>query len=156
TDSLATLNPPSVFALITGIGMMAVAIVTVVAWRARTHASWRFVGLGAAAWAVGVALKVAWAVPTNRLILSAVKQAVGPMVGSAVGWLYIGLLTGIFECGITWLFVRATRLRQAGRNDAIAFGIAFGAVEALVVGIASFGAVSIALLFWDKLPSEMR
>jgi len=155
-DPVTTAQPPSPFALASGIGMITVAVIAVVAWRARTQAAWKAVALGAAAWAAGVALKIAWAVPTNRVVLSVLKRALGETFGDVAGWLYIGLLTGIFECGVTWLFVRKTRLRTAGRDDAIAFGIAFGAVEALVLGLVSFGAVLSALLFWDKFSPEAK
>ena len=156
TDAASLLQPPPAYALLSGIGMLLVAVVAVALWRARTGAAWRATALGAAAWAVGVALKVAWAVPTNKLVLGGLKRALGDAAGGAVGYLYIGLLTGIFEVGVTWLFVAKTRLRSSSREDAIAFGIGFGAVEAFVLGLASLAGIVVALVAWDKLPAGAK
>jgi uncharacterized membrane protein YhfC len=59
---------------------------------------------------------------------------------------YVGALTGVFEVGVTFLAVRFTRLGRAPWASALAFGIGFGAVEALLLGISPLSAGLIALL----------
>ena len=128
-------SPPSAVFLLTGIGMMAVGLIAVVSWRRRTGASWAAFGLGALAWVGGVAPKFAWATPTNALVRQGLDRALPGPVAAPVYWLYIGLLTGVFECGMALLFVRRSRLKAAGWDEAMAFGIGFGAVEAFLLGL---------------------
>jgi uncharacterized membrane protein YhfC len=49
-------------------------------------------------------------------------------------WCYIGLLTGIFECGIFLVFAPLIKRRQWPLGQALALGLGFGAVEAVVLG----------------------
>jgi uncharacterized membrane protein YhfC len=150
---MSNLGPPDALFLLSGAGMLAVAAAAVIALRRR--ASWVFFGMGALAWTVGVALKVAWAVPLNKPILAAFAKHLGPASGP-VSWLYIGLLTGVFEVGATWVFARSARLRRASGDEALAFGVGFGAIEALLLGLVSLAAVAVAILFWSRLPSAAR
>jgi uncharacterized membrane protein YhfC len=136
------------------LGMIAVAIAAVLAFRRRGGA-WAAFGFGALAWTVGVAAKIAWAVPTNKPVLAFFAAHLGPFAGP-VSWLYIGLLTGVFEVGATWIFVRATRIRTASRADANAFGVGFGGVEAALLGLLALALVAVVALFWDRLPAEAR
>lgn len=145
------MNPPSPLFVLSGLGMIAVAVGATLFWRRRAHAAWSFFGAGALAWTVGVALKVAWAVPLNKPILAFFSSHFGRVSGP-VSWLYIGLLTGVFEVGATWAAMRFTRVRKATPDEAMAFGIGFGAFEAFLLGVASLFAIVAALAFWTKLP----
>jgi uncharacterized membrane protein YhfC len=149
-------SPPSAAFLITGIGMMAVAIIAVGYWRRRTGASWAAFGLGALAWVVGVALKFAWATPTNALVRQGLDRALPGSVSGPVYWLYIGLLTGVFECGIALLFIRRSRLKAAGWDEAMAFGIGFGAVEAFLLGLIQFVGLLAVIAFSNQVPEDAR
>lgn len=82
---------------------------------------------GVLAWVISVALKTAAALPTNALVLR--------HSGNPLAWLYVGLLTGVFECAIPLLLISKSRLRRADWNGAVAFGIGFGGVEAVLLGI---------------------
>ena len=117
------------------IGMIAVAIIPSL-WILSIGGTWSALLLGGLAWIVSVALKVAWAVPTNKRILSYLKSKLPAKLAGPLSWTYIGLLTGIFECGIALIFVlKLPTLYQANWEDALAFGIGFGAIEALVLGL---------------------
>lgn len=118
------------------LGMMAVAVGAVVVWW-RHRVQVRFWLWGAAAWLIAVGLKFAWAVPMNprvsRWLEGAFPAAAGPLL-----WAYVGLLTGIFEGGVSLLLIRYLRgLIGASWVQAVAFGIAFGAIEALLLGVTS-------------------
>jgi uncharacterized membrane protein YhfC len=149
-------SPPSPLFLLIGIGMTAVAIIAVLWWRRWTGASRAAFGLGALAWVVGVALKFGWAVPLNPLIRQGLDRALPGSIAAPVYWLYVGLLTGVFECGITLLFVKRSRLKAAGWHDAVAFGVGFGAIEALLLGLIQFVGLLIVIAFWDHLPEDAR
>jgi uncharacterized membrane protein YhfC len=150
------MSPPSAWHSLTGVGMIAVAAISVILWKRGRMASWAAFGLGALAWVAGVASKVAWAVPVNPLVFKGLHAALPPRLADPLFWLYVGLLTGVFECRSALLFVRRTRLRSAGWDEAVAFGIGFGAVEALLMGLSLFLIPLIVILFWDQLPADVK
>jgi uncharacterized membrane protein YhfC len=147
----SNMNPPSPLFLLSGLGMIAVALAAVLVWRRRARSAWAFFGAGALAWTAGVALKLVWALPFNKPILAFFSRHLDRASGPA-SWLYVGLLTGVFEVGATWAVVRFTRMRRASPDDAMAFGLGFGAIEAFLLGVVSFLAIVVATLFWSKLP----
>jgi len=147
---------PSALFLLSGLGMMAVCAVAIGLLRPFRNHLWKPIVLGVVGWAVSVALKFAWAFPTNALVHRALVQAAGNAAGPVIFWIYVGLLTGIFECGFSLLLVRVTRLKHADWSHAVAFGTAFGAVEALVLGAVAFLSVLLFLVFFDKVPAETR
>ena len=149
-------SPPSAVFLLTGIGMMAVALVAVLYWRRRTGVAWGAFGLGALAWVVAVALKFGWATPTNALVRRGLVRVLPGPFAAPLFWLYIGLLTGVFECGMALLFVRRSRLKAAGWDEAMAFGIGFGAVEAFLLGLLQFVGLLAVIAFWDQVPEDAR
>jgi uncharacterized membrane protein YhfC len=128
----ATVSP---LALLSGIGMILVAL-GFAAYVGRRRLGWGALALGAGAWGVTVALKFAWAIPFNPPIYSAVNQAL-PSFGVPLFMVYVGALTGIFEVGLVALLLRCTRFGKANWQCAVAFGIGFGAIEALFFGVIS-------------------
>ena len=76
-----------------------------------------------------------WAVPFNTPIYKYLTSALPEAVGLPIFEVYVGLLTGIFEVGITYLVLRKIKLGKAPWKSALAFGIGFGAVEALILSI---------------------
>jgi len=115
--------------------------VLVVWWRWRIP--WRVWGGGAALWAVSVALKFGFSSvaspPVNRWLYAGLPQRwAGPAF-----WCYLGLLTGVFECGIFLLAAPLIKRRQWSWREGLSLGVGFGAIEALVLGAAtSFSAFS--------------
>ena len=131
--SPVTLTP---IVLLGGVGMMAVAAAALL--YARGHRlSWRYVGWGAIAWVVSVTIKLAVAATANQPLLSTLVGSLGVTGGEAAFDVYAGLLTGVFEVALVYLFLRITRYGRTGWQDALAFGIGFGAVEAFVLGLNS-------------------
>jgi uncharacterized membrane protein YhfC len=66
--------------------------------------------------------------------------------------LYVGALTGIFEVGVVALLLNYTRLGKAAWPRAIAFGIGFGAIEALLFGVSSLSSMLAAMVISVALP----
>ncbi|NJN19178.1 MAG: YhfC family intramembrane metalloprotease [Oscillochloris sp.] len=135
-------------ALLSGIGMILVAL-GFAAYAGRRRLGWGAFGLGALAWGVSVAFKFAWAIPCNPPIYTALNQAM-PALCDPLFMVYVGGLTGIFEVGLVALLLRYTRLGKVAWPSALAFGIGFGAVEALWFGVISLsstlGAMVIAVV----------
>lgn len=140
--------------LLTGIGMMAVALVTVIYWKVRQRVLWRLFAWGALAWIVGVSVKVVVALP-GQTIISTARDNLPKYIAEPLLWLYTGLLTGVFECGATLVFAYIKKIRSANYKGVVAFGLGFGAVEAFLVGVVSFVIVLLVILIPDKLPEKM-
>lgn len=92
-----------------------------------------------------MALKFAWAIPFNPPIYTAVNQAL-PSLSVPLFTLYVGALTGIFEVGLVALLLNYTRLGKAAWPRALAFGIGFGAIEALLLGVSSLSSMLAAMV----------
>jgi uncharacterized membrane protein YhfC len=140
-------------ALIGGLGMLLVAL-GFVAYAASRHLGWRFLGLGALVWIITVALKFAWAIPINPAIYAAMQGLPPPLLSTLFN-LYVGALTGIFEVGLTWLLLRYTRLGRVTWSRALAFGIGFGVVEALLLGLGNLSVVISILILPDAFAPEL-
>jgi uncharacterized membrane protein YhfC len=140
----------SPIALVGGLGMIVVALAFFgYAFAKRLGAA--YVGLGALAWLVTVAVKVAIALPANGWVHQKTQLLRAPW-GDIVFNVYIGLLTGITEVAMVWLFLRYTRFGRARWPQVVAFGIGFGAFEALLVGLGSLLSVALAMAIPDKFP----
>jgi uncharacterized membrane protein YhfC len=149
TGDLASAAVPPL-SLLGGIGMILVAL-GFAAYAGLRQLGWGALGLGALAWGVAVALKFAWAIPFNPPIYTAVNQAL-PSLGVPLFALYIGALTGIFEVGLMALLLSYTRLGKAAWPHTLAFGIGFGAIEALLLGVSSLSSMLAAMVISVALP----
>lgn len=150
-------HPPSFLFVLTGLGMIAVALIAVFFWqRSKKSLLLRFFSLGALAWIVGVSLKMAWSIPTTSFMRSACDSISGAGPGVLIYSLYSGLLTGVFECGVTYLFAAKTRLKKSEWEEAVAFGVGFGAIESFLVGVFSLVATLLVICFFDFIPASAR
>jgi uncharacterized membrane protein YhfC len=143
----------STLALLGGLGMIAVAVGFVI-YAALRKLGWGYLGLGALAWVVTVALKFAWTIPINPVVYNSLYDALPEVIAAPLFYLYVGALTGVFEVGIIWLVMRYTRLGRVSWKRALAFGIGFGAVEALLLGLSSLGTVLAAIVVPGLFPLE--
>lgn len=138
-------------ALLAGVGMLLVAL-GYVTYALVRKLGLAYLGLGALAWGLTVALKFAWAIPLNAPIYNALTGGLSEGLANLIFYVYVGALTGVFEGAITWLVLRYTRLGQVRWGRALAFGIGFGAFEALLLGLSSLGSVLVALTAPESLP----
>lgn len=124
--------PCAAGALMVVVGAVPVFIV----WR-RWRITWWVWGGGAALWAASVALKFIffWVASgsVNRWLHAGLPQT----WAAPAFWCYVGLLTGVFECGIFLVAAPLLKRRQWSWREALSLGVGFGAIEALVVGIAA-------------------
>jgi uncharacterized membrane protein YhfC len=128
-------NPAKLLALaVSGIGMIAVGGAAVLMWRHWSGTRWRWFCVGAAIWALGVALKFAWAIPLNGPILEAIKASFPRDAYVTVGSIYIGLLTGVFEIGITLVAALVWKKLAQDSSRGVAIGVGAGGFEAILLG----------------------
>lgn len=120
-----------------GLGMIAVGIFSML-WSLNYGSKLSIVLIGFLAWIVSVGLKLAWSILSNKNIIEYLEKKFPSKFSGPITWMYIGSLTGIFECGISVLFVLFTpTLFDANWQDIIGFGIGFGAIEAIILGLIS-------------------
>jgi uncharacterized membrane protein YhfC len=138
--------------LLSGSAMVAVSIAFVV-FALRRGGTWRYLGLGALAWLVTVAVKFLIAIPINPVVYTALyvpNLLWAP--GSILFYVYVGLLTGLTEVLLSWLLLRYTRLGRVPWAKALAFGIGFGAFEAALLGFSSLASSISALAAPQLIP----
>ncbi len=102
-------------------------------WKTR----WRLFGLGALLWVLSVAAKVGFVLLANEPVVGGLRAVLPPLAADLTFWTYIGLLTGVFECGIFLLIIKPIRRKPWSWSQAASVGIGFGAVEAVAVAIAA-------------------
>lgn len=134
-------------ALILGpLGMIVVGILAIAFWRMRSRAGLKYFLMGGIIWAVAIAPKIVMDLTITNPISSWFYSSLG-LEGMliAVG-AYVGIRTGLFECGFTYLGFRGTRLKEASLDEATAFGVGFGAAEAIVIAIPSLVQLALFIL----------
>lgn len=97
---------------------------------------WYLFGIGALLWMISVAAKFVFAFVAVKPVDSALHSILHSLAADVIFWIYIGLLTGVFECGIFLLLTKYIRRRKWTWRDAASLGVGFGAVEAVAVGVA--------------------
>lgn len=142
--------------LLPGVLAAAVGVAAIVVDRRQIQGRLSFLALGGATWIGSVALKAAWALSTNSAIHHWLTDRCGSRIGEPIFWLYIGLLTGIFEVGATIAVARVARMGERPPRDAFSFGIGFGAIEAILMGVLGTVPVLILLVAPRLLPTEAR
>lgn len=140
--------------LLSGIGMMVVALVAVVYWKVHSKTLWTLFLWGALAWIVAVALKQVAFIPTQTIIDN-VRDILPRYFAEPALSVYIGLLTGIFECGATLGFAHIKRIRTSSWNEVVSFGLGFGTIEAFLIGTSSFLLALLVILIPNELPPQL-
>ncbi|MBX7256206.1 MAG: YhfC family intramembrane metalloprotease [Candidatus Hydrogenedentes bacterium] len=131
---------------ISGIGMVLVALLSVVICRRRAGSRLRWMWLGAGLWFVAVLMKGVTAALTNPAIFSALERSLPHSLYVAVGSLFVGISSAFFEIGLTWLTVMIWRELGRTPDKAIGIGVGAGAIEAALLGLSSLSAAVVLYL----------
>lgn len=123
--------------LLSGLGMMAVAVIAIVYWRQKKHSKAVYFAAGAIFWVVAIAIKVIMDLTISRPFYDWLGNTLPIDAAVIVTGLYLGLRTGILENGAVYLGTLYTKLKNMSFDDAVAVGIGFGGIEALVLGALS-------------------
>ena len=133
--------------LLSGIGMMLVGIIPVLWWWRTRKVSLKYFVFGAILWILAILPKVI----LDGTITPSLNQYLygfGTVVFVITTGLYIGLRTGLFESGFTYLAALKTTLKQVTYKEAVAVGLGFGCFEAFALGVTSF----INIVFFVLIP----
>jgi len=140
--------------LLPGFGMVLVGLAFVFFASWRQILNWRYLMLGGLFWVLTVTAKFTVSIPLNPLVFQALgvtsEKLFSP--GNLAAYLYIGALTGIFEVGLAWLVLSKTRWGRADWSQALIFGIGFGVIEALLLGLAGLSSALVGLFSPEVLP----
>jgi uncharacterized membrane protein YhfC len=122
------------YLLISPLGMILVGVIALFYWYRKTRVSWRYFGFGALIWviAIGIKLLMDFTVTTPFYLFLYSYGALAALLGLS---LYLGLRTGLLESGLSYLGVKYTDFRTMNLHQALAFGIGFGAIEAIALGV---------------------
>jgi len=119
------------------IGNFLVGILSIITWKLKKNIRIKYFVLGGIVWVLAIIPKIIMDITvTSKLNYLTMKMLGLPAFFIVIG-LYIGLRTGIFECGFTYLAIAKSKLKEATFNEIIAFGIGFGAFEAILISIPS-------------------
>ena len=149
------MKPSLSFSLI-GLGMILVGIFSIL-WSLNYGSKLSLILVGFLAWIVSIGLKLAWSIQTNKKIINYLEKKFSSKLSGPITWTYIGSLTGIFECGISLLFVLfIPSLFNANWQDIIGFGIGFGAIESIILGLISLTSNLYFLIKPSTAPKEIK
>lgn len=94
--------------------------------------------------------------PQNATIRRGLERLLGTTASTPVYWLFAGVLTGSFECGIALPLEWKPQLRNAGWHQAVAFGVGCGAMEAFALAALASISLVVSTMFFDVLPPGAR
>jgi uncharacterized membrane protein YhfC len=141
--------------LLQGIGMVGVALLAVLYWKVRQRVPASLFLWGGLSWFVAIVLKSIAGAPTLK-IAAWLRGALPELLSEPLLWLYIGLLTGVFESLVALVVVaRVPRLRASSWHEAIGYGLGFGALEAILLGVYSTVIVYLTIAAPEQLPPEL-
>ncbi|MEM2905262.1 MAG: YhfC family glutamic-type intramembrane protease [Candidatus Bathyarchaeia archaeon] len=144
--------------LFSGVGMVSVGLLAWIWWAPR--ARFRFFLYGGLLWAAAIAVKLVMDLTVTQPFSQQLSTAVGQgLLASVTLGLYVGLRTGLLECGFPYVAALMTRLREAAWREVFAVGLGFGAFEAVLLGVQSLLNVATIMLnpsVLDSLPPGQR
>lgn len=133
-------------AILPGLGMIGIGLAFII-YALRRRLGGAYLAFGGLLWFITVALKLAWATLVNPSVYQALGTSLPPTPAVLLASAYVGSLTGVFECGISYLVLLLSRYGRVPWGKALAFGIGFGAIEAILLGI---NPLASAILYWTN------
>ena len=132
--------------LLPGLLMVAVGAIAAGYWYWKKHSKLMFFAAGAIFWVVAIAVKVIMDLTITGPLTDWLNGTLPVDATVLAMGLYLGLRTGILENGAVYLGTLFTKLKEMSFDDAVAVGIGFGGIEAIVLGILSLVSVILLLL----------
>ncbi len=128
------MNP---FIILGPIGMVVVGLLSILTWKLKRNVRMKYFVFGGLIWIVSILPKVAMDVALISATISRwARELFYPsLTFFLVIGAYAGFRTGIFETFFPYLAIARSGLKRITFNEAIAFGIGFGAFEAILIAI---------------------
>jgi len=147
TIQLTEMSPGNMLVsiLVSGALIIIICVVLLIGWKVKSNSSFKWPLIGAGAWFVGVVLKFGFAYLFNNPILEVLKESFGQTGYLSLGSIYIGLLTGVFEIGVTLVFVLLIKGIYENAQRGIGIGLGAGTIEALLLGFSQIGAFAMVI-----------
>ncbi len=131
--------------LISGFLIIIICVVLLIGWKVNTNSSFKWPLIGAGTWFVGIVLKFGFAYFFNNPILELLKESFGQTAYLSRGSIYLGLLTGVFEIGVTLVGVVFIKGIYENAQRGIGIGLGAGTIEALLLGFSQIGAFAMVI-----------
>jgi uncharacterized membrane protein YhfC len=132
--------------LLSGLGLMLAAAAAIFLWQRGRPPLRQFFIWGASAWVIAIVLRT--------VVQGPVSGPAQRVLNDALYCALAGVIIGVFDCGVPFLLTLSTRLRKAGWNQAVAFGIGFGAVDAFLAGLATFLVMVAVMRFRQQISAD--
>lgn len=123
--------------LLSGIGMVILGLlIPIYYWRTK-KVRVKYFAFGAVVWMIAIGAKALMDI-TITPTLTTYFLGFGTLVFVIFYGLYLGLRTGFFESGFTYIAAIKTKLKDMNFKQVTAFGLGFGCFEAVVIGFFAF------------------
>lgn len=116
-------------------GMILVGLLSIAVWKLKRNVSVKCFLFGGIVWLVAIAAKFAMDYAMTPALNDWVTANYGFEGTLIIMGLYVGLRTGAFECGFTFLAFSKSGLKRMSLDEATGFGIGFGAFEAILIAV---------------------
>jgi len=123
--------------MLAGIGMILAGALPILWWWRKKGTSLKYFIFGAAVWFVAILIKLLMDITLTPLLTNYLQSYGTLAIAVSLGF-YVGLRTGLFESGFTYIAGVKTKLKHVTFDEAVAFGLGFGGIEAILLGLQSF------------------
>jgi uncharacterized membrane protein YhfC len=123
--------------LLSPIGMIAIGLAATLWWKTNSKVKWKYFLFGALLWVAAIVPKFLMDMTiTQPLVMAFVSYGDAEVLVFIC--LYVGLRTGFFESGFSYIAIVKTKFKSMKLKEAIAFGIGIGSMEAIALGVIGF------------------
>jgi len=140
------------FAFLPACTILLVGFAIAVLWKYKYKTLFKILFWGAVAWTISILVKFTVAIALNGPMYTNVFTIEN--YGPILFYVYVGLLTGMFEIFIPLYIIKKKLKLFKSTNDQLGFGIGFGSFEAIALGIFSFIYISIIFSMPNIIPQE--
>jgi uncharacterized membrane protein YhfC len=129
--------------------LLLVGFIPLYFFQKKKYSTWKQMLFGGLVWIISVGLKSIFAAlfnePINIILVS---------IWMPFYYVYIGLLTGFFEIFIPLFIISKYKSKFENLNHKIGFGLGFGSVEAIFIGLLTIISFLVATNFSSSIPVE--